>query len=193
MLSLWAVHVYHAGHRFQNRSERKSTEPQSSCPVSPGRCPAPSLAVEGCWSAHGHPLQRGPAQRSAFICRSTPGEEMKLWIWSNRLLSFHPSPCFPSSHANTRPMWQRGLVQRCGLPFQGCHRNFCQSLDCFGKADSTGPPSRCHLWTHSCFPQRFCRPVGVILPVKGLSLACPHAHLAACPQVLEPFKGTVCF
>ena len=64
--------------------------------VSPSRCPAPSLAVEGCWSAHGHPLQRGPwSQRSGFICRSTPGEEMKLWIWSNHLLSFHPPPAPP--------------------------------------------------------------------------------------------------
>lgn len=94
--------------------------------VSPGRCPAPSLAVEGCWSAHGHPLQRGPcSQRSAFICRSTPGEEMKLWIWSNRLLSFHPPPAshhptLTLAHVAARP------AEVCGLPFQGCHRNFCR-------------------------------------------------------------------
>lgn len=140
-----AVHIHHAGHRPQNRSERRSTEPKSSCPACRQAGVLPRLWL---WVAAGQPTailcREVPcSQRSDFICRSTPGEEMKLWIWSSHLSSPPSSPSSPPSQTNTC----LGGSEACrGVsPLRLAAGALALSLDDFGKADSTGPSSCCDL------------------------------------------------
>lgn len=87
----------HAGRRPQNRPERKSTELESSCSACRQAGVLPRLCL---WVAAGQPMailcREVPCSQSDFICRSTPREEMKLWIWSSHLLSLPSSLLLPT-------------------------------------------------------------------------------------------------